>query len=150
MKAFDLYNYSKSILSEVGLKDIKRCSGLMNLEEVLSNISNLKPPLLVVENSSDGYFNLTDRNFDNNYFNIFFLAPAKTNNAEDIHRVVNMCKSIAKQYFLKMKQDEEILLNDNIFLNADRISYSKIGPLISNFWGFSIGFELTEDFSYYE
>jgi len=146
MKIFDLYSYLKTIISEVGINDIKRCSGLINLEEVLGNIGSLKPPVLVVENSGDGYLDLSEGNFDNSYYHIYILAPAKTNNAEDINSVVKMCKDLMVKLFLRIKLDEEVFQDYGMGLESQRISYSKIGPLISNFWGFSIGFEFNEDF----
>jgi len=148
MEPFNAYEYFKNIISEVGIRDIKRCSGILQLEEILSNPGAVKSPLLVVEDNDSGFLSLEGKTFDGGYYNIYILAQVKQGNAEDALRVRNLCKKIIALLFLRMMEDAKLWQDWGTGLDANRIDYAKIGPLAQNFYGYSAGFQINVDFSY--
>ncbi len=149
MEPFDAYTYFKTIIDKVGINSIKRCTGLANLEEIISSPGTIKPPALIVEDSGDGYLNLSEGNFDSGYYLIYIVMPVKINNMEEIHKIRKSCKKLLAKLFLTMMNDPNI--DQDVFsVNTTRIDYSGVGPLTSSFYGYSAGFTIDIDFSYDE
>jgi hypothetical protein len=148
MEPFDAYDYFKTIISAVGINSIRRCSGIINIEEILASPGSLKPPVLVVEDNDSGFLSLDQGNFDTGYFNIYILKPVKTGDAESAQQARKECKKLMSKLFLHMLEDSDIWADYGCGLDASRIDYAKIGPLASNFHGYSAGFQMNIDFSY--
>jgi hypothetical protein len=149
MKTFNSYEYFKTIIDKCGINSIRRCSGIMNLEEVLSGLGTIKPPVLVVEDNDNGFLSLSEGNFDSGYNNVYILKPAKLGQADEILKAREDCKDLMKALFLRMSEDKEKLwLDYGGGLDNSRIDYAKIGPVASGFYGYSAGFQMNIDFSF--
>lgn len=149
MKTFNSFEYFKPIIGECGINTIRRCSGILNLEEILSGLGTIKPPLLVVEDNDNGFLSLSEGNFDSGYNNIYILKPAKLGQADEILKAREDCKDLMKALFLRMCADSTTIWADyGGGLDSSRIDYAKIGPLGSGFYGYSAGFQMNIDFSF--
>ena len=148
MEPFDAYSYFKTIIKEVGINSIKRCSGILQLEEILANPASVKSPLLVVEDNDSGFLELDRGTRDSGYYNIYIMTSVKMNNAEDALKQRNLAKKLTAKLFLKMMEDSDLWKDWGTGLDASRIDYSKIGPIAQNFYGYSVGFQMNIDFSY--
>lgn len=148
MEPFDSYDYFKKIIKECGINDIRRCSGIMNLEEILSSPGNLKPPVLVVEDNDTGFLSLNEGNFDSGYHNIYILTPTRANNANEAHDARKKCKKLMAKLFLKMNEDRYLWEDCGTGFDSSRIDYAKIGPIAQSFYGYSAGFQMNIDFNY--
>lgn len=148
MEPFDAYSYFKTIIEECGIKSIKRCSGILQLEEILANPASVKSPLLVVEDNDSGFLELNRGTRDSGYYNIYIMTSVKLNNADDALKQRNLTKKLIAKLFLKMMEDSDLWKDWGTGLDASRIDYSKIGPVAQNFYGYSVGFQMNIDFSY--
>lgn len=143
---FDSFEYFNLLYKDAGINGIYRCSGLTNLEEVLQSIRDLKSPILVVEDSGDGFLNYKDGNFDTSYHTISVMAKAELGNAASRRKAMQICKKAGKKLFLKMTDDFDMSNRDGYNFEFSRIDYSKIGPLATNFYGYTFSFVIEEDF----
>lgn len=146
MQEFDSYEYFKPRIEELGIAGIYRASGIANIEEMLSQISQLKSTVLIVKDGKSGFLKLQPSNFDTNYNSLFILKHVPINDSKARREAKAICLKIGKLLFLKMSNDYEFLENDNLRIDFERIGYDEIGPLAQNFHGYSFSFTIQEDF----
>jgi len=145
----DLYDYldeRKDLMEDV--KAIYRVSGIMQLEEMLSNIRDNPKVCLLVEENADGTLNLKDRKLRSGYhvFYVFVKASSIVNSAERVS-----CKKTA---FAQGLQVINLLRNDAgdygdpaYGLDDSRIDYGGIGPIGNGYFGYSFGFMIHDAFT---
>jgi hypothetical protein len=146
---FDALEYSKSRIPQLPeIKAIYSCSGLSDLEGLLQNLRNPASPVLVVEDSSDGYLDLVDGNFSNEYNTVYILERVKLNDSADRRRAQKLTFNIAMRFFRQLKADSVDFGDIAYGFDSGRIDYSKLGPVGNGFYGYSFSFVVkNENFS---
>ena len=131
----DLYTILKEKLPISGIKNIYRCSGLLNLEEVLRKNKAAKPPYLVVEEASPIGLDVSDKAYRIEAPTFYVIRRAVK--GDDESRV------LAKHNAYAIGEDICWLLRDlEVGLDLDsRINCFPVGPLPHE--GFGYGFTLS-------
>lgn len=144
---FSPYDYFTSILPDIpGIKAIYRISSITQIEEVLSNLRDLKVPCLLVNDSGDGYLDLLDRRFKAGYYNIYVFDKAKLNDSPSRVLAKKTSFDLGIDTFDRMALDSEDYEQPAYGLDLSRIDYSEIGPLAAGCYGYSFGFNVNNEF----
>lgn len=115
-----------------------RISSLAQLDELLSMISDIGYPALLIHDNMDGA--IGDRSTSNNYLDIpnytFYVVEHVSLNDHDAkQQVITNCKNIGLKILAKMKHDKLDLNQGLTFLQFDNIPYQTIGPIGDNCHG---------------
>lgn len=155
---FDQYDYIKTLQEtdqELGpdldpilvpeIEAIHRITGLRELEETLEQIRNHKPFMLLVEDDDDGYLQLTHGNVDHGFRTFYVVGQTKLNDSNDRKAVQMQCKAFALKIFKQMMADAQNFGDAAYGFDRSRIDYSRIGPLINNYYGYSFSYMVTDE-----
>ena len=145
---FDLISYMEDVA--VKHKDIKhtsikpkffRCSGIANVEELLSNLPNAEGTILMADINLGGMLiGNTESYTDIPSFMFHVMKMAKFNDLIEQEAVKKACKTLGFAILAKMKHDH---YQDNFksgtsglkALDLSRIPYDTIGPIANGWYG---------------
>ena len=146
---FDALEYANSRKAQLPeLKAIYACSGLSEMEGLLQAIRNPVTPVMVVEDSSDGYLDLQDGNFSNEFNTVYILDKVKLNDSADRRRAQEATFAIGKKFFSQLGKDAANFGDVGYGFDRSRIDFAKLGPIGSGFYGYSFSFVIkNENFS---
>ena len=138
---FDALSYALDRAEQIpGIKAIYSCSGLSNLEGMLQNLRSPATPVMVVEDSADGFLDLENGNFSNEYNTVFLLDKVKLNDSDDRRRAQELTFSLGKKFFSQLGIDS-IEFGDVAYgFDKGRIDFARIGPIANGFYGYSFSF----------
>lgn len=138
---FNALEYSNSRAANLPeIKAIYSCSGLADMEGMLQNLRNPATPVLVVEDSADGYLGLLDGNFSNEYNTVYILDRVKQNDSADRRRAQELTFDIGKKFFSQLGKDAGEFGDFAYGFDRSRIDYTKLGPIGNGFYGYSFSF----------
>jgi hypothetical protein len=143
---FDALEYA-TLRAELlpGIKAIYSCSGLAEMEGMLQNLRNPATPVLVVEDSADGYLNLEDGNFSNEFNTVYILDRVKMNDSADRRRAQKLTFELGKKFFSQLGKDATNFGDIAYGFDTRRIDYSKLGPIGNGFYGYSFSFVIKNE-----
>ncbi len=127
-----------------------RISGVAGLEELLQNLGNAKLPALMLEDEYDGQYEDSGADYISDVRNFMFyvIGQAKAQDMDSRDQVLNECDIIRRQivaYMIKKhRRDRMIGLDQTGLRNLIKgsFSYFTVGPLIDNFYGIAVGFQI--------
>lgn len=128
-----------------------RASNVLQLQELLQNLTKAQYPALVFFDKRDGRFddqnsnNLVDRQF----YQLLILKPAGIEDSDQRQQAIDDCFAIIRRIISRMTRDWLAANrgNDTTGLrNLDRGSmyYNSVGPLVDNLFGMELAFTLRE------
>jgi len=127
-----------------------RITNLASLEEMLQNMQVVNGFQLIIEDVDEGSFLENDSALlDNSMHRFYVVKHVDSMNWDKKEEAKKQCKNVAKKIISKIRYNN---LSDNRYetnyglKNLDRNSfmYFSIGPLLDNFWGIEISFNLTQ------
>jgi hypothetical protein len=139
---FDAYNYSQSVIADIPeIKDLYSISGLSGLEEMLQHMRNPVTPVMLAEDSSDGYLNLEAGSFANEFNTVYFLSRVEKLNDSALRRAA-LVESFAlgKKFFKRMGIDAVEFDQAAYGFDKSRIDFQRLGPIGNNYYGYSFSF----------
>jgi hypothetical protein len=138
---FDALEYAKSRAEQLpDIKAIYACSGLAEMEGMLQNLRSPVSPVLVVEDSADGYLDLENGNFANEYNTVYFFDKVKLNDSADRRRAQALTFSLGKKFFSQLGKDAGEFGDIAFGFDRSRIDFAKLGPIGNGFYGYSFSF----------
>ncbi len=138
---FDALEYAKSkasLLPEI--KAIYACSGISEMEELIQKMRDALTPVIMVEDSADGYLDLESGNFDNEYNTIYFLDKVKLNDSADRRRAQKLTFNQGLKFFALMGDDAKDFGDVAYGFDKSRVDFSRIGPVGNGYYGYSFSF----------
>ena len=143
---FDVLEYSKSRTEQLPeIRAIYSCSGLAALEEMLQNLRNPVTPVLVVEDSADGYLNLEEGNFADEFNTVYFLDKVKLNDCADRRRAQKVTFALGLKFFSQLGADAIDFGDVAYGFDRSRIDFAKLGPVGNGFYGYSFSFVMKNE-----
>lgn len=151
---FDFISYMRNCA--INLKDIGhtddapkffRISGLIQLEEVLGNLSEITFPALLVHDNAEGTIgdrNISDNYLDTPYYIFYVVKHAAYGKYEDQEKAKADCKKIGLKILAKMLRDKKRGNNGLTFLQYSNIPYQSIGPIGDNCYGVMFSFSVSD------
>lgn len=123
-----------------------RCSGISNLEELLSSLSKIKFPHLVAFDTREGTYTdqLSDDVVDRKYFSFGLFKHVKNGDHDQLEQSRVDIESIVKTIIGKMRHDKQNEKNGLRDLKMNSISYREAGPIGDNCWGMIVSFNMEE------
>jgi hypothetical protein len=140
------YDYLNSILPnfrEIGT--IARVSGLSGMEEVMEKIRQVKSLVLIVEDDSDGFLDLSRGNFDNSFQSFSVFGISKLGDSSDRNRVLNLCFQTGLKILNQMLADSRDFGDPVYGFDRTRVSYMRIGPLVNNSYGYTFSYTMQNE-----
>lgn len=138
---FDALGYAKSRAAQLpGIKAIYACSGLAEMEGMLQNLRNPVTPVLVAEDSADGYLDLENGNFSNEYNTVYFFDKVKLNDSADRRRAQLATFALGLKFFSQLVKDAGEFGDLAYGFDRSRIDFAKLGPIGNGFYGYSFSF----------
>lgn len=124
-----------------------RISGIMQLDEVLGNLSKMSFPALLVDDNLEGM--IADRSPSDNYLDTPYYVFHVVNHVPlgDFDRqeeVKRESKGIALKILAKMLRDKRRGLHGLTFLQFGNINYQAVGPLGDNCYGIMVSFTVPD------
>ena len=154
---FDHVSFFKSVASSLSLLGhtedkpaFFRISGIAEMEELLQNLGNAKLPALLLEDELDGQYQDSGADYLADVRNYMFYIIGKSE-AQDMDKrgqVLNDCDIIRRQIIAfmlrKYRQDRSANGNPTGLRNllTSSFNYFTVGPLVDNFYGIAIGFQV--------
>lgn len=125
-----------------------RVSSIGHLDEVLSNLSNIEFPALLIQDNMEG--NLGDQNISNNYIDtpyyvFYIIKHVEYENHDKREEAKIECKNIGLKILSKMVTDKRNLTHGLTFLQFVNIPYQTIGPIGDNCFGVMFSFSVSEN-----
>ena len=138
---FDSLEYANSRIAQLPeIKAIYSCSGLSDMEGLLQNIRNPVSPVMVIEDSADGYLDLLEGRFSNEYNTMYILDRVKINDSLDRRRAQKLTFSIGLKFFDQLKIDAVEYGDASYGFEQSRIDYNRVGPIGNGFYGYSFSY----------
>lgn len=125
----DLYSYFKSQLPIGNIKNVYRCSGFLNLEEVIKS-SQTKPPYLIVVETPPIGLRITDTPADIEAHSFYVVQRALLNDDASRAKAKSDAFSIGRSLIFQMRDDEIGLIEDDI------VQTYPVGPLPKQGFGY--------------
>lgn len=127
-----------------------RISNILQMEEFLSQIRSSKGLQLLVVDSISGRLgdNLSDNMFSTQYYTVYILGSVSPGNFDDKEILFSDLQTLFRKIFSKMSYDKRNSLNDLHYLDRNSFTFSSVGPLASNWHGFSFSFNVLDPFLY--
>jgi hypothetical protein len=152
--AFDLHSYMLNCA--VRLDDVRhsqdqprffRVSGIGHLDEMLSSLSEIQFPAILIQDNVDG--SISDRSNSNNYLDIpyfvfFVIDHAEFGDYDSIQQIKMDCKAIGLKILSRMVRDKRDMKHGLTFLNFQNIDYQTVGPLGDNCYGVMFSFTVAD------
>jgi len=125
-----------------------RVSSIGHLDEVLSNLSNIEFPALLIQDNMEG--NLGDHNTSNNYIDtpyyvFYIIKHVGHENHDQREEAKKECKTIGFKMLSKMVNDKRNLIHGLTFLQFVNIPYQTIGPIGDNCFGVMFSFSVSDN-----
>jgi len=125
-----------------------RISSIGHLDEVLSNLTQIQFPALLVHDNMEG--SLGDRNTSNNYIDtpyyVFYIVKhVELEDHDGREAAKKECKTIGLKILSKMVHDKRDLLHGLTFLQFANIPYQTIGPIGDRCFGVMFSFSVSEN-----
>ncbi|NQU54155.1 MAG: hypothetical protein HQ522_16630 [Bacteroidetes bacterium] len=143
MDQYEYFSANNASFPEV--EAMHRITGLRELEETLEEIRNHKPFMMLVEDDDDGYLSFEGGNSDNGFRTFYIVGQAKLNDSTDRKLIQRQCKAIALKVFKQIMADAQNFGDPCYGFDRSRIDYRRIGPLISNYYGFAFSYILVDE-----
>jgi len=143
---FNAFEYFSTIYTGVGLSKIYKASGISNVEELLSDLTNAHSDCLIVRDSGDGFLNFRDRSLDTGYHTIYIFSKGKFNDHSSNLHAKRIAMSYAIALFWRMKQDAVDFGDPAFGFDPSRVDYAEIGPIGQSFYGYSFSFTMEHSF----
>jgi len=151
---FDFITYMRDCATR--LKDIGhsesspkffRISGLVQLDEVLGNLSDIAFPAMLVHDNTEG--NIADRNISDNYldspyFTFYIVDHVEYGNYQKQQEAKANCKAIGMKILARMLRDKKRGNLGLTFLQFSNIPYQSIGPIGDNCYGVMFSFSVPD------
>jgi hypothetical protein len=138
---FDTLEYAKSRAAQLPeIKAIYACSGLAEMEGMLQNLRSPATPVLVVEDSADGYLDLENGNFANEYNTVYFFDKVKLNDSADRRRAQKSTFNQGLKFFALLGDDAKEFGDVAYGFDKSRVDFSRIGPVGNGYYGYSFSF----------
>jgi len=137
----------KSIGHSVQSPKFFRISGLMQLDEVLSNLSEMSFPALLVHNNTDGTIadrGVSDNYVDSPYYVFYLVGHVEHGNHQQQEEVKARCKLIGMKILARMLRDKYRGNHGLTFLQFNNIPYQSIGPVGDNCYGVMFSFSVPD------
>ena len=134
---FNLYEYLCSVKQKLSVNDIYRISGIRELEEFLQNTRNVKYPAILVEDTNDGYLDLTQGSCSNGYYSFWVIQQAKVNDSDSRINAKKISMDLALNILRKMIDDSKDFDSPVYGFDRSRIDYSQVGPIGDNCYGYN-------------
>jgi hypothetical protein len=124
-----------------------RISGLLELDEVLSNLSDMGFPAMLVHDNTEGV--IADRAPSDNYLDtpyyVFYIVQHVSYADHDAQELAKaQCKTIALKILARMLRDKKRGKNGLTFLQFNNIPYQGIGPIGDNCHGVMFTFQVPD------
>lgn len=161
---FDFITYMEDVATK--LKEIKatttnkkfnRATSIANLEELLSNLRDVKEIIIIAISATNGaMLDNGDNPIDQPYFSFYICKQVNYNDHSAMESIKAECKKIAYKIVAKIRYDDSMSANTGntyngfsktVVLNRKSFSYNDVGPIGSNFYGIEVSFTLHEFFS---
>jgi len=151
---FDFITYMRDCatrMKDIGHTDATprffRVSGIGQLDEMLSSLSQMQFPALLVHNNHDG--SIGDRSTSNNYLDtpyyVFYVVEHAPLDDFDAHETVKAnCKAIGLKILARMVRNKRDMLYGLTFLDFRNITYQTIGPIGDNCYGTMFSFTVSD------
>jgi hypothetical protein len=124
-----------------------RISGLLQLDELLGNISNISFPALLVHDNTEGL--IADRSVSDNYLDspylVFYVIQHVPYADYDAQQEAKAdCKTIGLKILARMLRDKKHGLHGLTFMQFNNIPYQNIGPIGDNCHGVMFSFSVPD------
>jgi hypothetical protein len=143
---FNAFEYFSTIYQAAGLLKIYKASGISNVEDLLSDLTNNPANCLVVRDSGDGHLNFKDRRLDTGYHTIYVFCKGKFNDHSANLAAKRSAMSLAIALFVLMKKDANNFGDAAYGFDASRVDYAEIGPIGTGYYGYSLSFTMEHSF----
>lgn len=134
---FNLYEYLLTIRTQLPDCGIYRISGLSELDEFLQNLRNIKFPAVLVEDTSDGFLDLSQGSMSNGYYSFWVVQKARLNDSDSRIKAKQESMAFAMKIIKKMVEDSREFDSPVYGLDRSRIDYSQVGPIGGNCYGYN-------------
>jgi hypothetical protein len=143
---FNAYEYLSSISPDIPeILKVYKVSGLSSLEEMLSDIRNNPQCCLCVRDAGDGFLDLKTRRLDSAYHTFYVMVKAETNNHDSRLQAKRSAMKTCIKLMDRAKKDSNDFGDPVYGLDFSKIDYSEIGPLGSNYYGYSFGYSIDHE-----
>lgn len=143
---YSQFDYFSEILPDFPqIKTISRITGLNGMEEAIEDIRNIKPLILLVEDTDSGFLDLSQGNLDNGYHTFTIIDQAKLSDSADRLRALNACMKEGLKIFSRMMADAQEFGDPCYGFDRSRIDYQKVGPLVNNCYGYMFSYILRNE-----
>lgn len=143
---FDALEYARNKAPQLpDIKAVYSVSGLADMDELLQNLRSAATPVICVEDSADGYLDIEDGNFANEYNTVFILEKVKTNDSTDRRRAQELCYTLGKKFFALMAADAREFGDAAYGFDRQRIDFARVGPVGNGYYGYSFSFVIRNE-----
>lgn len=132
-------------------KHFFRASNVLQLQELIQNLTAAEYPALVIFDKRDGrYEDHTSNNLiDRQIYQLLVLVQTEAENSDERHAAIERCNDICRRIISRMTRDwlQAQRGNDTTGLrNLDRnnMYYNSVGPLVDNLFGMELVFVIRE------
>lgn len=137
---FDQYtHFTANKTSDI--QAVYRCSGFAELQEIISHMSNVKLPCLVVEDAPDIGVNLEDKSVERQMLGMYVLVKANKKGSEDANRAAAYAEAFALG---KAQLKAMNLLYPKYTLERDTIHAFATGPMPHSSFGYGFNYVVKE------
>lgn len=143
---FNAFEYFSTIYQAAGLAKIYKASGISNVEDLLSDLTNSHVNCLIVRDSGDGFLNLHDRRLNTAYHTVYVFSKGKFNDHSANLTAKRNAMALAIALLDLMKSDAFDFGDPAYGLETSRIDYSEIGPIGQSYYGYSFSFTMEHEF----
>ncbi len=137
---FRPYTYFSERQEQLPTQGLYRCSGLHNLEEVLANTTRIELPALVVEDAADGTLKLLDCLHNKQHHSLYVLVQADALNDQSREAAYHEAFTHGLAIFQHMYAEKDTTGYALSGIQADEISYFRVGPLVNSCYGYCFGY----------
>jgi len=151
---FDFITYMRDCATR--LKDIGhsessqkffRISSLIQLDEVLGNLSEIAFPALLVHDNVEGTvgdINISDNYLDSSFYVFYVIKHVEYGNYQQQEDAKADCKAIGLKILSRMLRDKKRGNLGLTFLQFANIPYQTVGPLGDNCFGVMFSFSVPD------
>ena len=143
---FNTFEYLSTIYQAAGLAKIYKASGISNVEDLLSDLTNAHENCVIVRDSGDGFLNLRDRRLDTAYHIFYVFSKGKFNDHSANLTAKRAAMALAIALLDRMKSDAFDYGDPAYGFEASRVDYAEIGPIGQSFYGYSFSFTMEHEF----
>lgn len=144
---FNLFEYLSTItpaFNEIGAT--YKASGLSRLEQLIQELRSNPDCCVVAKDSGDGFLNLKGKRLDTAYHLFYVFVRAKLTDHDSVLQAKREAMATGIKLIEKFQEDSEDFGDPTYGFDESRIDYLEIGPVASDYYGYSFSFLMEHSF----